>query len=49
MIADNLRRQADVLTDLVELQSKLGRDPSERPAPREPQFLQRSTHHGAEG
>ena len=29
-------RQADVFTDLVELQSKLGRDPSERPAPREP-------------
>ena len=35
MIADELRRQADVFTDLVELQSKLGRDPSERPAPRE--------------
>ncbi|WFU14481.1 NYN domain-containing protein [Bradyrhizobium sp. CB3481] len=48
MIADDLRRQADVFTDLVELQSKLGRDPSERPAPREsrhhtPQFLQRET------
>jgi uncharacterized LabA/DUF88 family protein len=43
MIADELRRQADVFIDLVELQSKLGRDPSERPAPREPahtpQFL----------
>src|SRR5271163_3706321 len=54
MIADDLRREADVFTDLVELKSKLGRDPSERPAPREPrhhapQFLQRSTHHGAEG
>ena len=36
MIADELRRQADVFTDLVELQSKLGRDPSERPAPRPP-------------
>ncbi|UGX89607.1 NYN domain-containing protein (plasmid) [Bradyrhizobium barranii subsp. barranii] len=35
MIADELRRQADVFTDLVELQSKLGRDPSERPAPRD--------------
>jgi uncharacterized LabA/DUF88 family protein len=35
MIADELRRQADVFTDLVELQSKLGRDPSQRPAPRE--------------
>jgi hypothetical protein len=29
MIADELRRQADVLTDLVELQSKLGREPSD--------------------
>jgi uncharacterized LabA/DUF88 family protein len=48
MIADELRRQADVFTELMELQSKLGRDPAERPAPREPrhhatQFLQRST------
>ena len=36
MIADELRRQADVFTDLVELQSRLGRDPSQRPAAREP-------------
>ena len=36
MIADELRRQADVFTDLMELRSKIGRDPSERPAPREP-------------
>jgi uncharacterized LabA/DUF88 family protein len=36
MIAEELRRQADVFIDLVELRSKLGRDPSERPAPREP-------------
>jgi uncharacterized LabA/DUF88 family protein len=48
MIADELRRQADVFTDLLELKSKIGRDPSERPAPREPrqhaqQFLQRAT------
>ena len=35
MIADELRRQADVFSDLVELQSKLGRNPSERPAPRD--------------
>lgn len=46
MIADELRRQADVFIDLVELQAKLGRDPSERPPMREPrhhtpQFLQR--------
>jgi uncharacterized LabA/DUF88 family protein len=48
MIADELRRQADVFTDLVELKSKIGRDPSERPTPREPrnhapQSLQRAT------
>ncbi|PZA13820.1 NYN domain-containing protein [Rhodopseudomonas palustris] len=51
MIADELRRQADIFTDLVELQSKIGRDPADRPPPREPreprhhapQFLQRST------
>jgi hypothetical protein len=54
MIADELRRQADVFTDLVELQSKLGRDPSERPAPREPrhhapQFLQRATTRSTRG
>ncbi len=55
MVADELRRQADVFLDLTELQPKVGRDPSER-APREPreareareprhtpQFLQRST------
>ena len=35
MIADELRRQADVFTDLVELQSKLGRDPYERPRQRD--------------
>ena len=34
IIADELRRQADVFTDLAELQSKLSRDP-ERPTPRE--------------
>ena len=36
MVADELRRQADIFTDLMELRPKLGRDPSERPAPREP-------------
>ena len=36
MIADELRRQADVFIDLVTLQPKVGRDPSERSAPREP-------------
>ena len=34
-IADELRRQADVFTDLVELRSKVSRDASERPALRE--------------
>jgi uncharacterized LabA/DUF88 family protein len=54
MIADELRRQADEFIDIIQLQSKVGRDPSERPVrePREhrgeprqhtPQFLQRST------
>ena len=51
MVADELRRQADVFLDIVELQPKIGRDPAER-TPREPreprgershtpQFLQR--------
>src|ERR1700690_3785368 len=44
MIADELRRQADVFTDLVELQSKLGPAPrarraSRRPRHHAPQFL----------
>jgi hypothetical protein len=51
MVADELRRQADIFLDIVELQPKIGRDPAERAArearePRErhtPQFLQRST------
>jgi hypothetical protein len=51
MVADELRRQADVFVDIIELQSKIGRDPAERAArearaPRgehghTPQFLQR--------
>jgi uncharacterized LabA/DUF88 family protein len=36
MAADELRRQADVFIDLSELRTKVGREPSERPAPREP-------------
>ncbi len=35
MVADELRRQADQFVDIVELQSKIGRDPNERPQ-REP-------------
>jgi hypothetical protein len=50
MVADELRRQADVFLDIIELQPKIGRDPSERqhreprdPRGHTPQFLQRST------
>ena len=32
MVADELRRQADIFIDIVELQGKIGRDPSERAA-----------------
>ena len=35
MAADELRRQADVFIDVKELQAKIGREPSERPTPRE--------------
>lgn len=48
LVADELRRQADVFIDLAELKSKVGRDPAERPGSREmrqqpPQFLARGT------
>ena len=32
MVADELRRQADIFVDIVTLQSKIGRDPAERTA-----------------
>ena len=35
MVADELRRQADIFLDITELQSRVGRDPGER-GPREP-------------
>ncbi|MGY4602829.1 uncharacterized LabA/DUF88 family protein [Bradyrhizobium sp. USDA 4474] len=35
MIADELRRQADVFIDLAELETKIGRNPSERQVARE--------------
>ena len=35
MIADELRRQADIFTDLLELRSKIDRQVSERPPPRQ--------------
>jgi hypothetical protein len=56
MIADEFRRQADLFTDLIELQSNIGRNPSERPAPREreprshpQQFPQRENVMGSKG
>jgi uncharacterized LabA/DUF88 family protein len=36
MIADDLRRQADVFTDLADLKAKIGRVSFERPAPKRP-------------
>jgi uncharacterized LabA/DUF88 family protein len=59
MVADELRRQADIFLDLSELQEKVGRAPSERTErgergergertfSRTPQFLQRSTERTA--
>ncbi|MFS8038117.1 NYN domain-containing protein [Xanthobacter sp. AM11] len=43
LIADDLRRQADVFIDLVELQPKIGRDPAERQGRMQetPRFLER--------
>ena len=43
MIADELRRQADVFTDLTDLQSRIGRDALDRPTPREASM--HSTHY----
>ena len=34
IVADELRRQADVFIDLAKLRTRIGRDPVERPAPR---------------
>jgi uncharacterized LabA/DUF88 family protein len=39
MVADELRRQADVFIDLVALKSKFGRDPADRPPPRGPRHV----------
>lgn len=43
LISDDLRRQADVFIDLVDLQGKIGRDPSERAGRMQetPRFLER--------
>jgi uncharacterized LabA/DUF88 family protein len=37
MVADELRRQTDIFTDLVELRAKVGREPIERSTQRERQ------------
>src|SRR5678809_963181 len=44
MVADELRRQCDIFLDIVELQSKIGRDPGERAA-RPPRDDQRERGH----
>jgi uncharacterized LabA/DUF88 family protein len=36
MVADDLRRQADIFIELKELRQRIGRDPSQRTAAREP-------------
>jgi uncharacterized LabA/DUF88 family protein len=43
LISDELRRQADIFLDLVDLQSKIGRDPAERQGRMQetPRFLER--------
>ena len=38
IIADDLRRQADFFFDLIELRSRIGRDPSERPLSMKAEF-----------
>jgi uncharacterized LabA/DUF88 family protein len=47
MVADELRRQADIFLDLAELMPKIGRDPSERSTRMQnaPSFLQRPPQH----
>jgi uncharacterized LabA/DUF88 family protein len=45
MVADELRRQADIFLDIVELQGKIGRDPGER-APRAPRHDDRGERGG---
>jgi len=46
MVADELRRQADIFLDLAELMPRIGRDPSERSGRMQntPGFLQRPSH-----
>ncbi|MFG1464389.1 NYN domain-containing protein [Xanthobacter sp. DSM 24535] len=50
LISDELRRQADIFLDLVDLQSKIGRDPAERQGRMQetPRFLERRGSPGPE-
>jgi len=47
MVADELRRQADIFLDIAELQGKIGRDPGERGdrPPREPREAREPRQH----
>jgi hypothetical protein len=47
MVADELRRQADIFLDIAELQGKIGRDPGERGdrPPREPRESREPRQH----
>jgi uncharacterized LabA/DUF88 family protein len=54
MVADELRRQADIFLDIVELQAKIGREPQNRlvrepRGPREPSRAQFMRQHSAVG
>ncbi len=48
MVSDELRRQADQFIDLDDLQSQIGRDPSQRPA-REPRSYSRGSSTAGHG
>ncbi|MGY4298244.1 uncharacterized LabA/DUF88 family protein [Bradyrhizobium sp. i1.4.4] len=45
MVADELRRQADVFIDLTELKPRVGRAPAERPGSREMRPQSTASHH----
>ena len=47
MVADELRRQADDFVDIVELQAKIGRDPSERAVARAARAASSAAAHAA--
>ena len=47
MVADELRRQADIFIDIVELRQQIGRDPSERPRASRARAARRAPAHAA--